>query len=792
MPGPPRLEAAQDNSFPSTGLTTSTSNEHQTAQHSTRTTMNSTNSAQQTGHFGKSDRNDGSVLIHDKIRDEVDDMESVKEKLVRPSLAKRLAQAACVTAALVNPLYELVGMVKPQVDIMEIACSSTSTLTRTFEDHGFYGKRINYQHGFDLDSKKGTEKLLAEVKAEPPKLGWASMVCTRMSSLQNLTPRTPEQLDKFYKRRGQDLRRCDEVVTAFEEILKNDGDVAWEWPTSAVSGWRSKPLQRLERLIKKYRKQVYWVRIDGCQYGLEWKGTPLKKAWTILTSCRDLWLTLNKRCDHTHEHAECRGPAAQASAYYPASMCKAIVKAMTHNWRRSDNTTTLAEAYLLNIDSTKDEVTTADLSDQLHEHSCGGLHGPHPGHSCGDLHDEKAVMALSRNKLNLEVAPAGKKLEAVKQLMLRVHRASGHSGMSNLANLLKAKGAPAWAVSLASTLVCPDCIESSKPKPRPPASMGETPSIFEVLGTDVFEFEDEPNQTKFKMILWRDRASGLTMIDTLKVFETGAWEPTSNDIIKSMMKWQMVYPTPKWVFADAARYYSSEEYMDYLNRAGVGLTIAPAEAHWIMGFEESAINIAKGTVARLLREGSRFSVPDLFSLAAASMNAHVGPSGFSAFQWAFGAGGGPLDDEKLLVGVQPGKSFQGLVKERERAKIAFERERAAERFSKLANATGRQASQYKPGQLVMLWRQRVKPGKVKGSWTGPVRLIMMEGTTAWLSSGSTLIRAKSNPDPSCLKPRGADCNHGGYRDLPHTRHCGEPDESFPREVLQGRCWECSK
>lgn len=148
------------------------------------------------------------------------------------------------------------------------------------------------------------------------------------------------------------------------------------------------------------------------------------------------------------------------------------------------------------------------------------------------------------------------------------------------------------------------------------------------------------------------------MIDTLKVFETGAWEPTSNDIIKSMMKWQMVYPTPKWVFADAARYYSSEEYMDYLNRAGVGLTIAPGEAHWIMGFEESAINIAKGTVARLLREGSKFSVPDLFSLAAALMNAHVGPSGFSAFQWAFGAGGGPLDDEKLLVGVNLESPFK--------------------------------------------------------------------------------------------------------------------------------------
>eukprot|EP00435_Cladocopium_sp_Y103_P025486 s1363_g6.t1 len=126
------------------------------------------------------------------------------------------------------------------------------------------------------------------------------------------------------------------------------------------------------------------------------------------------------------------------------------------------------------------------------------------------------------------------------------------------------------------------------------------------------------------------------------------------------------------------------------------------------------------------------------------MNSHVGASGFSAFQWAFGAGGGVLDDEKLIPGIQPGKAFQGLVKERERAKIAFERERATERFSKLANAVGRQASQYRPGQLVMVWRQRVKPGKIKGNWTGPVRLILMEGTTAWLSSGSTLIRAKTN------------------------------------------------
>ena len=74
-----------------------------------------------------------------------------------------------------------------------------------------------------------------------------------------------------------------------------------------------------------------------------------------------------------------------------------------------------------------------------------------------------------------------------------------------------------------------------------------------------------------------------------------------------------------------------------------------------------------------------------------------------------------LGDQILLKGIEPRKAFDNLVKEREKAKIAFERERASDRFSKLANAVGRKAASYKPGQLVMVWRQKVKPGKVKGN-----------------------------------------------------------------------------
>ena len=86
-------------------------------------------------------------------------------------------------------------------------------------------------------------------------------------------------------------------------------------------GGSQKPIQRLLHLCHRRGRQVYWIQIDGCQNGLEWKGTPVKKSWTILTTNRELWLTLNKRCDWTHEDVHCRGEVAKASSYYPIRRC---------------------------------------------------------------------------------------------------------------------------------------------------------------------------------------------------------------------------------------------------------------------------------------------------------------------------------------------------------------------------------------------------------------------------------------------------------------------------------------
>ena len=289
---------------------------------------------------------------------------NMTEKTVRPSLARRLAAAAVMTTTLLQPMGELLAAVSPHVDIMEIACAQESTLTTVFEEQGFNGKRINYLSGYDLDSRIGASKLAVDIKETVPRLAWVSMACTRLSALQNLTPRTPEQMDRFFKRRGRDLKRCDEIAESLEPVLAAGNDFAWEWPTTAVTGWKSKAIKRLLFLLKRYGRTAYWIRVDGCAYGLEWRGVPLRKAWTILTSSREMWLAVNKRCDRSHEHAVCRGEVAQASAYYPRRLCQEVCKAMAHHWRHQSRSVERdVENYLLSAEEPTDIYDVTSTSD---------------------------------------------------------------------------------------------------------------------------------------------------------------------------------------------------------------------------------------------------------------------------------------------------------------------------------------------------------------------------------------------------------------------------------------------
>lgn len=160
-----------------------------------------------------------------------------------------------------------------------------------------------------------------------------------------------------------------------------------------------------------------------------------------------------------------------------------------------------------------------------------------------------------------------------------------------------------------------------------------------------------------------------------------------------------------------------------------------------MGAEEQAIGVAKRTFFKVMKEFPEYDIETIFQMVNHAMNSHVGSSGFSAFQWAHGQ---DHYQDSLPIGLNARKAFGGMLKAREKIRIEYEKELAREKFSKLGNAIGRPTQLFKTGQLVMLWRQKIRPGKTKGDWIGPLRLILVEGSTAWLASGANLIRAKLN------------------------------------------------
>ena len=246
----------------------------------------------------------------------------------------------------------------------------------------------------------------------------------------------------------------------------------------------------------------------------------------------------------------------------------------------------------------------------------------------------------------------------------------------------------------------------------------ETPSLFEIIGSDVFEYESEIK--KYKFLLIRGRASGLVMVDLLAEYggEDGPsnWEPKTEDVLKSFGRWMMHNPAPRWTL-DPATYFTSQQMMDFAGRSGIGLLTSTAEAHQMLGNEEGAIGVLKMTVDRLLREVPDVSIELAFVLACRGRNMTVGPSGFSPFQWSRGAA--------PTIGSIP------------EARVAFEMSSAKTRLSKLNNAVTQPSTSYNPGQLVMLWRQKQRPGKVGGAWVA-VRHLLAEGHTHWVATGAEL------------------------------------------------------
>ena len=534
------------------------------------------------------------------------------------------------------------------------------------------------------------------------------------------------------RHRRRETKALSELVDVMVSQVKAGRDFIWELPAEAQCD-RTPFMCKLRGAMNNMNHHLHDFYVDACAYNLRAYGKNVRKRWRLLTSSQTAATLLRRTCPGCREHLEWNdvSPAAfeNLDGRFPKPLVSRISQAVTGTLREEHSTNTLAE----------------DIEETLLGQEWFQRRAPRGDDS--EDQDRCDVFALSRQKLP-ESPPTGRALEQVRQMMMRVHRASGHSSMASLAKLLARRGAPTWAQERAKSLQCPDCLESRRPLPAPPSTIREPPQLWEMLGADVFEYSfvgPENRTTKIKGCIWHDRASGTAAVSMMKQY-SDHWEPSSSQIIRCFIQsWLQYYPRPKWLLTDAALYFVSEETNYFLGRSGVGHLVSPAEAHWVLGAEERLIQKLKHTVDRLMRELPSITCEDAFRLAVHAHNSTIQPNtGFAPYQWSRGG-----VDEEIPIGVDPNKAFDKLLKQREAAGVAYRRAQAADQLSKLNNAVGRPRTKYEPGELVMVWRARKSAGK--GAWTGPVRVISVEGSTLWLASGATLLRAKLNQVRPCSK-----------------------------------------
>ena len=536
-----------------------------------------------------------------------------------------------------------------------------------------------YKTGHHLDRKATAEEVVREVTSMAPAMVWMAPPVR--------APKPPDLYESpgQFRNRQRNQRRILEMgkilAGAGVEQLAHGRDFCWEWPLSARYGVDCAGVRDLHQAAALHGRKLYDLVVDGCcdhedkiAHG---------KRWRVLTSCPNMAASLRRcRCPGHKEHPDDPGPVR-----LPRRAAEAAMEGCRWNLLGGGR----------------------DLQDDVYRYATGAE--SEAGH--------EHVFALSRDGTALPAErPSGRRLAQVKDLMMRIHRASGHSSFSNLAKMLERRGSPPWAVDLANSLTCSECLEARRPTGAPTASLDEPASLWEVLGMDVFEWEyrQGDQSRKCKALLMIDRASRYVAVYVLHDYPSEeSWEPTTANIKEALVRgWLAHNPAPKWLMTDAALYFTSRDMVEFAGRSGMGLLTAPAEAHWLLGIEERAIQTIKRTADRIEKEDLNLKVAEIWALACHGHNSHVHAStGYSPFQWSRGWD----REDSIPIGLDPKRAFARNLLLRAKAEAAATRADAAEKLSRLNNTVRREAAEYRPGSLIMLWRLRAKNGR--GGWTGP-------------------------------------------------------------------------
>lgn len=224
----------------------------------------------------------------------------------------------------------------------EICCRIDSTLATACQKAGIQAARKTLETGYDILKPEVISQLKEDFHREKPDRLWWSLKCCEWSNIQNINQRTESQRQNLRRRRMKVRRGVRHALSFVEFALEQEPDTKfyWEWPKSAIAGWRLTEMQLFLKRMEKKGHRIRWTEIDGCRFGMQSpKGEPIQKAWWIMNNDPDFDAKCIFQCDRTHTHR--RGgvigmgsKAVEETGFYPEAMCQAIAKVWRSQWQQ--------------------------------------------------------------------------------------------------------------------------------------------------------------------------------------------------------------------------------------------------------------------------------------------------------------------------------------------------------------------------------------------------------------------------------------------------------------------------
>ncbi|CAK8994562.1 Cytoplasmic dynein 1 heavy chain 1, partial [Durusdinium trenchii] len=186
--------------------------------------------------------------------------------------------------------------------------------------------------------------MVEEAKTQCPSRSWFSLVCTAVTSIQNLNQRDWKQVEDLRKKRQRCRRQLRGAITLIWAIIlasQNSSKFYFEWPKFAVAGWN---LPELQHFIKQYQKEfgpLYFTQIDGCQHGMKSPdGQFIQKSWLVMNNDPEFHDRCGRKCDQSHTHRPggmigMGSKAVSETAFYPKSMVDGIARLWKSQWQRN-------------------------------------------------------------------------------------------------------------------------------------------------------------------------------------------------------------------------------------------------------------------------------------------------------------------------------------------------------------------------------------------------------------------------------------------------------------------------